>query len=140
MPDNHEDKRSTTDFVTSSNLVALETIIVGDIVTQGNIRIEGKVDGSLISQNKIVVGDSAHVTGNIQGLEAEVSGHIDGQIQCKGTLYLKKTAYINGDISASKLIIENGAVFNGRCNMSSSTGNSNLHSNNGGRETKTFSK
>lgn len=140
MPDNNEDKKSTTDFVTSSNLVALETIIVGDIVTQGNIRIEGKVDGSLISQNKIVVGDSAHVTGNIQGMEAEVSGHIDGEIQCMGTLYLKKTAYINGDISASKLIIENGAVFNGRCDMSGSSDITNMHSSNGGREKETFSR
>ena len=102
MPDNREDKRSTTDFVTSSNLVALETIILGDIATEGNIRIEGKVDGSLISQNKIVIGDSAHVTGNIQGLEAEVSGHIDGEIRCKGTLYLKKTAYINGNARPRK--------------------------------------
>ena len=139
MPDNREDKRSTTDFVTSSNLVALETIILGDIATEGNIRIEGKVDGSLISQNKIVIGDSAHVTGNIQGLEAEVSGHIDGEIRCKGTLYLKKTAYINGDISATKLIIENGAVFNGKCNMSGSD-TSNLHSNNGGREKEAFTR
>jgi|SRR5690606_10934914 len=133
MPDNHEDKRSTIDFVTSSNLVALETIIVGDIATEGNIRIEGKVDGSLISKNKIVIGESAHVTGNIQGLEAEVSGHIDGEIRCEGTLYLKKTAYINGDISATKLIIENGAIFNGKCNMSGSD-TSKLHANNGGRE------
>lgn len=140
MPDNNEDKRSTTDFVTSSNLVALETIIVGDIVTQGNIRIEGKVDGSLFSQNKIVIGDSAHVTGSIQGVEAEVSGHIDGEIRCEGTLYLKKTAYINGDISASKLIIENGAVFNGRCNMSGSSDITNIHSNNGGREKESFSR
>ena len=140
MLDN-EDKKSTTDFVTSSNLVALETIIIGDISTQGNIRVEGKVDGSLISQNKIVIGDSAHVTGNIQGLEAEVSGHIDGEIRCKGTLYLKKTAYINGDISAAKLIIENGAVFNGKCNMSGSEDGTATHfDNNGGQGKKGFSR
>jgi cytoskeletal protein CcmA (bactofilin family) len=140
MPDNNEDKKSTTDFVTSSNLVALETIIIGDISTEGNIRIEGKVDGSLISQNKIVIGDSAHVTGNIQGSEAEVSGHIDGEIRCKGTLHLKKTAYINGDISATKLIIENGAVFNGKCNMGGSVDTSISHINNGGREKEAFSR
>lgn|SRR5690606_30815093 len=140
MPDN-EDKKSTTDFVTSSNLVALETIIIGDISTEGNIRVEGQVDGSLISQNKIVIGDSAHVTGNIQGLEAEVSGHIDGEIRCKGTLYLKKTAYINGDISATKLIIENGAVFNGKCNMSGQDEVTTAHfNNNGGQEKKGLSR
>lgn len=140
MPEN-DDKKSTTDFVTSSNLVALETIIIGDISTEGNIRVEGKVDGSLISRNKIVIGDSAHVTGNIQGLEAEVSGHIDGEIRCRGTLYLKKTAYINGDISAAKLIIENGAVFNGKCNMSGQDeGTTSQFNNNGGQEKKGLSR
>ena len=104
-------------MVSSSNLIAQETSIIGDIITQGNIRIEGRVEGALESKNKIVIGDSAQVIGDIQAMEAEVSGHIDGAIHCKGTLYLKKTAYINGDIFAKKLIIENGAVFNGKCHM-----------------------
>ena len=105
-------------MVASSNLVALETTIFGDINTEGNIRIEGKVEGVLKSRNKIVVGDSAYVKGDVFAVEAEISGHIDGEIHCKGTLYLKKTSYIHGDIFAAKLIIENGAVFNGKCSMS----------------------
>jgi len=136
MPEKSEDKKSTTDLVTSSNLVAEETIIVGDIKTQGNIRIEGKVDGAIRSQNKIVVGDSAHITGDIEALEAEVSGHIDGAIHCSGTLYLKKTAYINGDILATKLIIENGAVFNGKCSMTGQAAPANLFINDNGEQQK----
>lgn len=118
MSNKNAARTSTTEMVTSSNLIAQETIIIGDIVTQGNIRIEGRVEGALKSKNKVVIGDSAHVTGDMHALEAEVSGHIDGGIHCQGTLYLKKTAYINGDINATKLIIENGAVFNGKCHMS----------------------
>ncbi len=117
MANKNEEKKSTTDIVASSNLVALETTIFGDINTKGNIRIEGKVEGLLRSQNKIVVGDSAYVKGDVHALEVEVSGHIDGGVHCDGTLYLKRSAYINGDIFAGKLIIENGAVFNGKCNM-----------------------
>lgn len=130
MSDNINNKKSTNDLVASSNLVALETFIKGDISSQGNIRVEGKVEGSLISKNKIVIGDSAYVTGNVQALEAEVSGHIEGEINCKGTLFLKKTAYINGDIHANKLIIENGAIFNGKCNM---TKGSSFIKDNGGK-------
>ena len=84
MANKNEDNKSTTDIVTSSNLIAQETTIVGDIITQGNIRIEGRVEGGLKSQNKIVIGDSAYVTGDIHALEAEVSGHIDGEIHCAG--------------------------------------------------------
>lgn len=141
MPDNNDHKKSTIDLVASSNLVALETMIIGDINTQGNIRIEGKVEGSLISKSKIVIGDSAYVTGNIHALEAEVSGRIDGEIHCKGTLFLKKTAYVQGNILAAKLIIENGAVFNGKCNMSGAVDPLNPHINNNGEpEKKTRSK
>ncbi|MEX2593499.1 MAG: polymer-forming cytoskeletal protein [Anditalea sp.] len=117
MSNKNEVKKSTTEMVTSSNLIAQETSIVGDIITNGNIRVEGKVEGALKSGNKIVIGDVAHVIGDIHALEAEVSGHIDGEIHCSETLYLKRTAYINGDIFAKKLIIENGALFNGKCNM-----------------------
>jgi cytoskeletal protein CcmA (bactofilin family) len=117
MSNKNPERKSTTELVSSSNLIAQETIIIGNILTQGNIRIEGRVEGALKSKNKIVIGDSAKVFGDIHALEAEVSGHIDGSIHCQGTLYLKKTAFINGDIFASKLIIENGALFNGKCQM-----------------------
>jgi cytoskeletal protein CcmA (bactofilin family) len=117
MSGKYKVKGSTTEMVNFSNLVSQETIIVGDIITNGNIRIEGKVEGIITSKNKIIIGDSAQILGDIDAGEAEVSGHIDGEIRCSGTLYLKKTAFINGDISAKKLIIENGALFNGKCNM-----------------------
>jgi|SRR5690606_28354435 len=141
MSDKNEGRKSTTEMVSSSNLIAQETSIIGDIITQGNIRIEGRLEGALESKFKIVIGDSAHVVGDIQALEAEVSGHIDGAIHCQGTLYLKKTAYINGDIYAKKLIIENGALFNGKCHMAGEMEAKELVINeNGNREKKIVSR
>lgn len=104
-------------MVTSSNLVAAGTVIVGNIATPGNIRVEGTVEGSLESQNKIIVGDSAEVHGNLSAKEIEIAGHVKGEIRCSGALFLKKTAVILGDIYTKKLIIENGAELNGKCNM-----------------------
>lgn len=141
MPNKNPERKSTTEMVTSSNLIAQDTIIIGNILTQGNIRIEGKVEGALKSKNKIVIGDSAHVCGDMHALEAEVSGHIDGSIHCQGTLYLKKTAFINGDIFASKLIIENGALFNGKCQMSQKAKpEETINNNNGTPEKKLVSR
>lgn len=117
MPNKNEEKGSTTELTVSSNMIAQETVIIGDIVSQGTIRIDGQLEGSLESTNKIIVGDSGQIKGNISALEAEVSGQIDGKVQCSGTLFLKKTAFITGDIFAAKLIIENGALFNGKCHM-----------------------
>lgn len=132
MPDKKEVKKSTTEMVISSNLISKETVIVGDVITNGNIRVEGKVEGILKSNNKIAIGDAAHVIGDIYALEAEISGHIDGEIHCSEALYLKKTAFINGDIFAKKLIIENGALFNGKCNMTGGAEKENPDINNNG--------
>jgi cytoskeletal protein CcmA (bactofilin family) len=119
MAKNTDDKKNTTELVTSSNLVALGTVIVGNIGSQGNIRVEGTVEGSLDSQKRIIIGESAKVNGDVKAGDVEISGQINGDIYCSESLFLKKTALINGDIYTKKLIIENGAEFNGKCNMGS---------------------
>jgi cytoskeletal protein CcmA (bactofilin family) len=112
-----EEKMSVTDIVNSSNVISKETKITGDIKAQGNIRVEGTVEGTIQSKSKIVIGDSALVTGNINATEAEIAGKIEGEIICTDTLYLKKTANVFGNIYTLKLVVENGAVFNGKIQM-----------------------
>jgi cytoskeletal protein CcmA (bactofilin family) len=98
-------------------VISKETKITGDIKAQGNIRVEGTVEGTIQSKSKIVIGDSALVTGNINATEAEIAGKIEGEIICTDTLYLKKTAIVHGNIYTLKLVVENGAVFNGKIQM-----------------------
>lgn len=117
MFNKNEEKKSVVDMVNSSNVISKETKIKGDIHAEGNIRIEGAVEGSVKSKNKIVIGDSAFIKGNLSSTEAEISGKVDGQVICSDVLYLKKTALITGDIITNKLVVENGATFNGRCQM-----------------------
>ncbi|EKB48407.1 bactofilin family protein [Cecembia lonarensis] len=112
-----EEKKSVVDMVNSSNVISKETNIKGDIVAQGNIRIEGAVEGSVKSKSKIVIGESAAIKGNLSSAEAEISGKVDGQVVCSDVLYLKKSAMVTGDIVTNKLVVENGATFNGRCQM-----------------------
>jgi cytoskeletal protein CcmA (bactofilin family) len=114
----NEEKKAVTEMVNSSNVIAKETTIIGEIVAQGNIRIEGTVEGTLRSEKKVVIGESAKVIGDIKAVEIEIAGLIEGQVTCSETLYLKSTAIIKGDMFTKKLVIENGAVFNGKCQMS----------------------
>ncbi|MFC4872304.1 bactofilin family protein [Negadavirga shengliensis] len=117
---NTEDRKNQNEIVTSSNLVATGTVIVGNIATHGNIRVEGTVEGSLESQQKIIIGESAKVNGDVKAADVEIAGRVDGEIRCSELLFLKKTALILGDIYTKKLIIENGAEFNGQCKMGKS--------------------
>ncbi len=103
-----EEKKAAVEMVNSSNVIAKETTIKGDIITYGNIRIEGTVEGTLSSKTKIVIGESAFLKGNIDSKEAEIAGKIVGEVRCTDILFLKKTAIIEGNIYSKQLVI-------GRC-------------------------
>ncbi len=99
------------------NLINKGTSIEGQIKSDGDIRIDGTLQGMVHSKSKVVIGNSGAVSGNILCKSADIHGKVEGTIEVKDTLYLKSTAHIEGDIIVSKLVIESGAVFNGKCNM-----------------------
>ncbi|MBU0696325.1 MAG: polymer-forming cytoskeletal protein [Bacteroidetes bacterium] len=99
----------------SINIVGVGTEIVGDLSTKGDIRIDGKITGTVISKAKVVIGTTGEVIGNIFSESAEISGIITGDVSSLELLFLKVTANIKGDIIANKLIVENGANITGHC-------------------------
>ncbi len=99
------------------NLIAQGTAIKGEIKSQGDIRIDGHLEGVIQSDAKVVIGPNGHVEGDIYCTSADVLGKITGTIQCKEILYLKGSAQLEGDIRTNKLVVESGAVFNGSCRM-----------------------
>ena len=99
----------------SINIVGVGTEIKGDLETSGDIRIDGKIIGNLLSRAKVVIGQTGEVSGNINSDSAEISGLVNGNISSSEILYLKATAKVNGDLSSNKLVVENGAHFTGHC-------------------------
>lgn len=99
------------------NLIMQGTVIEGNITTKGNIRIDGRLKGTLQCDGKVVVGQEGFVEGNIHCHQADVSGKVRGNLHVKDLAVLKNTSDITGDIVTGKLSIEPGAVFSGRCNM-----------------------
>jgi cytoskeletal protein CcmA (bactofilin family) len=111
---------SREELSNSSNIIGKGTILEGNLNTAGNLRVEGKISGSIQTKAKVVLGETAMVEGNIIAQTAEISGEVHGTIKVSGLLTLKPTAVINGDITTSKLVFEEGAKFNGKCNMGNS--------------------
>ena len=101
------------------NIIRKGTQISGDVTCTGDIRIDGVLNGTLISEGKVVVGESGVVDGEVTCKNADVSGKINAKIVVKELLQLKTTAKILGDINTNKLSIEPGANFTGTCNMGS---------------------
>lgn len=93
------------------------TVISGDVSTEGDIRIDGTVTGNVSSKAKAVIGKTGVVEGNILCQNAYVDGRVNGNIEVTELLILSKTATVNGDIKIRKLVVEEGAKFNGKCSM-----------------------
>jgi cytoskeletal protein CcmA (bactofilin family) len=101
----------------NSTLIGAGTIITGDLESNGDIRIDGMLKGNLKGKAKIIIGADAVVEGDIEGLQADIMGHVTGNIRIEELLYLHGNTEVNGDIYAGKLQVEPTAVFNGKCNM-----------------------
>jgi cytoskeletal protein CcmA (bactofilin family) len=103
------------------NMIGLGTLLKGDLSSEGDLRIDGKIEGNVLSKSKIAMGASASIAGNVNARSADISGRIDGDLSVNETLFLRSSAKINGNITTSKLVVESGAEFNGTCHMVSSS-------------------
>lgn len=100
------------------NIVGTGTTIKGDMISDGDLRIDGRIVGNVSSKSKVALGAGASIAGNVQSRSADISGKIDGDVEILETVFLRATAVINGNVRTSKIVIESGAVFNGTCIMS----------------------
>lgn len=105
------------DRTKEQNKIAQGTKIVGDIVAKGCFRIEGILEGTLKTPNKIVVGKTGFVDGKVECESADFEGKFSGNLMVSETLTLRSTALIEGEVSTGKLSIEPGATFNATCTM-----------------------
>lgn len=109
--------RNNETDTSSINIIRQGTEIVGDISCKGDIRIDGKLKGTLNCEGKVVVGQGGIIEGTVQCKNADISGALKVNITVKELLSLKASANIVGDINANKLQIEPGANFSGNCKM-----------------------
>lgn len=101
----------------ASTMIGTGTTITGDLESNGDIRIDGTLRGNLRGKAKIIIGTDGTVEGDIEGLQADIMGHVTGTIKVQELLYLHGKTEVNGDIYAGKLQIDPTAIFNGKCNM-----------------------
>ncbi len=102
------------------NFIGNGTSVEGTIETNGSLRIDGKVKGTVKSSDTITIGSGGEVNGDIFARNAIVGGKIEGNINVEEKLVLESTSVLTGNLRAGKLIIDEGAVFNGNSEMGGS--------------------
>lgn len=110
-------EKSTFESPERLNRLVEGTRIVGDLISDSNLRIDGEVTGNVSTSSKVVIGELGKISGNLTCLDADIEGKIEGVLKVEQTLVLREKARITGDIYTSKVQIEEGAVFNGKCKM-----------------------
>lgn len=100
------------------NVIVEGSKIIGDMIMESNLRIDGLVEGNVSAASKVVIGKSGVIKGNLTCGDADIEGSVEGVLKIDGLLALRSTANINGEITTGKLQVEEGANFSGNCTMS----------------------
>lgn len=91
--------------------------VEGDFIGQGDVVVEGVVNGKLITDKSLVVGQEAKIMADVKAESAVIAGEILGNVKVAKQLELKSTSKINGDIETQLISVETGAIINGKCCM-----------------------
>ena len=102
---------------TPKNYISAGTVIEGNIISHEDLRMDGTVKGDIKTTGCLILGKDSNVEGNILASEAEVAGLITGTVESKGSLTIRATCKIFGDIITRSLNVESGSSFNGRCKV-----------------------
>jgi cytoskeletal protein CcmA (bactofilin family) len=96
----------------AQSLIGPDMTLTGNILSKGEVQIEGEVQGDLHAVH-VIVGERARITGNIVADEVVVRGHVSGSVRGKKVV-LQTSSHVEGDIYHQSLAIEQGAFFEGK--------------------------
>lgn len=98
-------------------LIDTAASLKGEIITEGNIRIDGKFNGNIISARDVVIGEEGFIQGDINSETMAVYGVVRGNIKSQGLVEIMPTGKVFGDIEVKSLVIKEGGVFEGKSIM-----------------------
>jgi cytoskeletal protein CcmA (bactofilin family) len=98
------------------------TKVEGKLMLEGTGRIEGQVDGEISAKDTLTIGDSAVVNATISGTSIIIEGRVTGDVFAAQRLDLRAASRVEGNISTPCLVVQDGAVLEGRCSMSGAEG------------------
>lgn len=110
--------KSTEAGVTRSQSLIQEGMTVrGDMKAEGDVRLDGAIEGSLVSKSRVIIGGTGMIHADIEAAEILVMGRVHGKVIGHRRVELRKGAHVEGDITTQALVIEEGVFFRGLCQM-----------------------
>lgn len=100
-----------------SGFLDRDTEFTGDLKFKDNLRIDGVFKGKILSGNGLIIGDSADIDAEIEVNRISINGRVKGSIKAKETIEIFSKGRVLGNIITPKITIEDGAFFQGSCQM-----------------------
>jgi len=112
-----KDERDYGEHGKVNSVIGQGTTFSGECSVDGTLRIDGELVGTVRATKMVVIGRSGVVKGDIYVEEAIVGGKVFGNILATGRVELQSGSFLEGDVKTSRLVVEEGTIFNGRCSM-----------------------
>lgn len=112
-----KDRQNHSVSESTISIIAQGTRITGECETEGSIRIEGAVEGSVRAGKAVVIGKDGLVEGDVFTQDAVIAGTVRGLVIAESRLELQASCRIDGDVRARRMQLEEGAVLNGTIQM-----------------------
>ncbi len=109
------DDERTVDAV--NTIIGEGTSVKGDVTVEGSIQVDGEFEGAVDATDTLVVGETGKVEGDANVANAVIGGRMYGNVFASGKIELKRGSQLLGDIKTRGLVIEDGVVFQGNCQM-----------------------
>ena len=100
-----------------NSIIGPEVEVDGDVRVVGSILIYGKINGGVKATGSVRTAKGSYIKGNIESKDANISGKIDGDLKVESKTILEKNCDLKGNLTTGIVVIEEGANFDGICNM-----------------------
>lgn len=107
----------TANNETSLSIISAGTTISGDISCGGVLKVEGRIEGSVLEARQVMLAKEGAIQGGVSAQEVVVGGVIDGPVTASDRLELQSSAVVNGDITTKSIVVMEGARINGGVKM-----------------------
>lgn len=102
-------------------ILGREAKFSGKLVFEGAVRIDGRFEGEIFTDDLLLIGPGAEVSAQINAGSIIINGSVDGDIIAKGSIEIKAPGRLRGNVTTPALIIEKGVMFDGTCRMAEIT-------------------
>ncbi len=99
-------------------IIGAGVILEGKLSSNGNIRIDGSINGDINANGNVTVGETGEISGEIRAEVISIGGRVIGSINAREKAVLESKAVLKGDIVTKILVVEAGAIFDGNTKMS----------------------